>query len=129
MQTKMKRYKEKGFILLLVITILAVIGAVMFLLAEDSHTMLFESDTAYLRATQRNLTASALAWARYNMTNETSTILNKHDLDTANLTTRPATLSVTIETAENKEPQAQITTSTTRKRRTLKSKNKYTLAQ
>ncbi len=126
----MKTNREKGFILVLVIAILAAIAAVMFLIADDANTMLFQSDTAHLRAAQRNLTASALAWARHNVGNEASETLNKPiTLDTTTLSTRPATLSITINAAESGKPKAQITTSTTRKRRTLKSRNKYTLAQ
>jgi len=126
----MKRNREEGFILVLVITTLAAIAAVLFLIADDANTMLFQSDTAHLRAAQRNLTASALAWARHNAEKEDPQNLNKPiDLDVTNLSTRPATLSVTIDAQENKQPQAQITTSTTRKRRTLKNQDKYTLAQ
>jgi len=126
----MKRNREKGFILVLVITTLAAIAAVMFVMADDANTMLFQSDTAHLRAAQRNLTASALAWARHNVANQKAEALNKPiDLDITSLSTRPATLTITIDTPENKKPQAQIATSTTRKRRTLKNQDKYTLAQ
>jgi hypothetical protein len=125
----MKTNREKGFILVLVIAILAAIAAVMFLIADDANTMLFQSDTAHLRAAQRNLTASALVWARHNVGNETPETLNKPiTLDTTTLSTRPATLTITINARETAKPQAQITTSTTRKRRTLKSQDKYTLA-
>ena len=126
----MKTNKEKGFILVLVIATLAAIAAVMFLIADDANTMLFQSDTAHLRAAQRNLKASALAWARHNVANQKAEALNKPvDLDITSLSTRPATVSITINAPESAKPQAQITTSTTRKRRTLKSRNKYTLAQ
>ena len=126
----MKTNKEKGFILVLVIATLAAIAAVMFLIADDANTMLFQSDTAHLRAAQRNLTASALAWARHNVANQKAEALNKPvDLYITSLSTRPATVSITINAPESAKPQAQITTSTTRKRRTLKSRNKYTLAQ
>lgn len=125
----MKHDREKGFILVLVITMLAAIAAVMFVMADDSNTMLFQSNTAHLRAAQRNLTASALAWARHNVGNETPETLNKPvTLDITSLSTRPATLSITIYARESAKPQAQITTSTTRKRRTLKSQDKYALA-
>ena len=61
----MKATGQNGFVMILVIMALAAIGVVMFVLTDDANTMIFESDTAYLRATQRNLTASALAWARH----------------------------------------------------------------
>ncbi len=109
--------------------ILAGISVAIYGLSAHANTMIFQSDTARLRATQRNLTASALAWARQNVKNETTDALNKPvTLDATNITTRPATLTITINTPENAKPQAQITTSTTRKRRTLKSQDEYALA-
>ncbi len=109
--------------------ILASISLAIYLLTAHANTMIFQTDTAHLRATQRNLTASALAWAGYNIKNQNTKTLNKpENLDTTNITTRPATLTITINAPENTKPQARITTSTTRKRRTLKSRNKYTLA-
>jgi len=125
----MRRHREKGFIFVLVIMTLASISVAIFVLSAHSNTMIFQTDTARLRATQRNLTASALAWARQNIKNQTTDALNKPiNLDPTNITTRPATLSITIDAPENAKPQAQITTSTTRKRRTLKSQSEYTIA-
>ncbi len=124
----MRRHREKGFILILVIMTLAAISTAIYILTAHANTMLFQSDTAHLRATQRNLTASALTWAGYNIKNQNTQALNKtENLDTTNITNRPATLTITIDAPENSKPQAQITTSTTRKRRTLKSSDKYTL--
>lgn len=109
--------------------VMASISVAIFVLSAHANTMMFQSQTARLRATQRNLTASALAWARQNTENKTTNTLNKPTtLDTANITTRPATLTITINTPENAKPQAQITTSNTRRRRTLKSQDEYTLA-
>ena len=108
---------------------LASISLVIYILTAHARTMLFQSDIAYLRATQRNLTASALAWAGYNIKNQNTEALSKPaNLDTMSITTRSATLTITIDAPESGRPQAQITTSTTRKRRTLKSHDKYTLA-
>ena len=124
----MRQHRQKGFILILVITTLASISTAIYILSAHAKTMLFQSNTAHLRATQRNLTASAMAWGRYNIKNQNTQALNKpENLDTANITTRPATLTITINAPENTKPQAQITTSTTRRRRTLKSHDEYTL--
>ena len=125
----MKKTKQNGFVLLLVIAAITAIGVVMFILAVDSNTMIFQSDTAYLRAVQRNLTASALALAQHNVKNERTESFNKSvQLDVAGLNAGNAKLDVTIETQEGRKPQAQINTSATRKRRTIKSQNKYTIA-
>lgn len=122
----MRQHTEKGFIFVLVIMTLVSISAVIYILAAHANTMLFQTDTAYLQATERNLTASALAWARHNIANENTEVLSKPaTLETTSLTTRPATLNITIDSPESDKPQAEITTSATRKRRTLKSRDKY----
>jgi len=41
----------------------------MLVLAGGANTMLFQSDTAYLQAVERNLVASGLAWAKRNTKN------------------------------------------------------------
>jgi len=122
--------KNSGFIMLLVIMAIAAVGVVMFVLAEDANTMIFQSDTARLRAAQRNAAASALAWARHNLKDTPAESLDKTvDLDTAELNIPAAALAVTITAAPGKNPQAKITTSVARSRRTLKSQNEYALAQ
>ncbi|MBL7152618.1 MAG: hypothetical protein ISS79_02795 [Phycisphaerae bacterium] len=124
----MKKTKQNGFVLLLVIAAITAIGVVMFILAVDSNTMIFQSDTAYLRAVQRNLTASALALAQHSVKTERTETFNKSvQLDVADLNAGDAKLDVTIQAQEGREPQVQINTSATRKRRTIKSQNKYTI--
>jgi hypothetical protein len=56
----MKKQRQKGFALVLVITAMAVIGLEMYVLTGGSNTMLFQSDTAYLEACKRNLITSGL---------------------------------------------------------------------
>ena len=56
----MKEQKQKGFVLVLVITVIAVVGIQMFALAGIANTMQFQSHTAYLRACERNLLATLL---------------------------------------------------------------------
>jgi len=122
----MRRKRAKGFIFVLVIMTLASISVVVYSLSANASTMLFQSDTAYLKATQRNLTASALAWARYNIRNENAEVLSKPaTLDTTSITARPSTLRITVEAPQSDKPQAEIETSATHKRRTLKGEDKY----
>jgi len=112
--------------MVLVIVSLIVVGVLMYVLADDSNTMLFQSDAAYLRAVQRNLTASGLAWARNNVKSQNAELFNKPtELDVTGLGIGETSLSVTIDVAANQKPQAQIDTLCTRKRRTLTSRNKY----
>ncbi len=65
----MKKPRQKGFVLILVITAMAIIGLEMYVLAGGANTMLFQSDTAYLKACERNLITSGLAWAKQNIRN------------------------------------------------------------
>jgi hypothetical protein len=98
----------------------------MFVLTDDSNTMLFQSDRAYLRAVQRNLAASGLAWARHSIKTQRTDTFNKPvELDITNLNTRSSALTVTIDAAADRKPQVQIDASCTRARRTLTSRDKY----
>src|SRR3990172_7492840 len=74
--------------------------------------------------------ASALAWPRHNIKNPPAESLDKTvNLEAPELDIPAAAVAVTITAPAGKNPQAQITTSATRKRRTLKSQNEYNLAQ
>jgi len=124
--TNMKKTRQNGFILIYVIVSIALIGAVMFVLTDDSNTMLFQSDRAYLRAVQRDLVASGLAWARHSIKSQRTEAFNKPvELDITNLNTRGSALSVTIDAPADRKPQVQIDASCTRARRTLTSRDKY----
>ena len=98
----------------------------MFVLANGANTMLFESDTAYLDACKRNLVASGLAWAGRNIKNESRETFNRTiELDTADMSIRGSTLSVTIDIPRDKKAEVQINTSCSRGKRTLRHKDKY----
>ncbi len=56
--------RNRGTILTFVIVALMLMGVVMFVLTGGANTMLFEADTAYVQAVERNLVASGLAWAK-----------------------------------------------------------------
>ena len=107
--------------LILVITAIAAIGAEMLVLAGSANTMLFQSDTAYLQAVERNLVASGLAWAKRNTKNESKEIFNRTiELDVSNMDIRNSTLTVTIGIPSDKGAEVQIETSCNRHRRTLR---------
>ncbi|MBL7186672.1 MAG: hypothetical protein ISS70_10140 [Phycisphaerae bacterium] len=122
----MKRRKRNGFVLVLVITVLAVIGIQMFALAGIANTMQFQSHTAYLRACERNLLASGLGWAKQNIENEGGEILDKTiELDAGRMDIRGSALGVTIGTLSDGEAEVQINSSCTRGRQTLKGDGRY----
>ena len=122
----MKTTGQDGFIMVFVIISLVVVAVVMYVLADGSNTMLFQTDAAYLRAAQRNLVASGLAWTRNTVEAQNTEAFGKAiELDVTGLGIREANLSVTINMSVPQKPQAQIDASCTRKRRTLAGKNEY----
>ena len=108
---------------------LAVLGAQMFVLTSGSNTMLFESKNAYLEASRRNLTASALAWAHKSLKNQNSQAFNKATkLNLDDIELERSFLSVIIEKVEDKYAHVQVNASVSRGRQSLSHRKKYRLA-
>lgn len=122
----MKNLRQNGFVLVLVITAIALIGAEMFVLTGMANTILFQSDIAYLEAVERNLVASGLAWASRNIKNQSKETFNKTiELDVTDMNIRRSTLAVIIAMPKDKQAEVQIDTSCGRGRNTLRHSNKY----
>ena len=122
----MKEQGRNGFVLVLVITVIAVIGIQMFALAGMANTMQFQSHTAYLRACERNLLASGLGWAKQNIQNEAGEIIDKTiKLDVSRMNIRGSALGVTIGTQSDGEAEVRVNSSCTRGRQTLKGDGRY----
>ena len=125
-ELKMKKTRQKGFALVLVITAMAIIGLEMHVLSSGANIMLYQSNRAYLEASKRNLITSGLAWAKQNIRNNSIDAFDKSvELDVSKLNIKDSSLIVTISIPANKEPQAQIKVSCSRSRRTFKSDKKY----
>jgi len=124
----MKKIKQNGFVLVIVIMVIAIVGLEMFVLAGGSNTMLFQANNAYLQAVERNLVASGLAWAKRNVRDESKEMFDKTiDLDVTNMNIRNANLSVVIGVPSGKEIQVQLITSCSKSRQTLRSGDEYTV--
>ena len=124
----MKKARQNGFVMLIVMAALILIGFEMFVLARSSNTIVFQTNSAYVESCEQNLVASALAWAKKNIENENQTSLNKTiELSLADMNINRAALSVFVERAENKPTEVQITTSCSRGRQTLRHKKKYSI--
>lgn len=122
----MNKRKQNGFVLVLVITVLAVIGIQMFALAGMANTMQFQSHTAYLRACERNLLASGLGWAKQNIRDEGGEILGKMiELDVSRMNIRGSALDVTIGAQPDGNAEVQVNSSCTRGRQTRKGDGRY----
>ena len=110
----------------LVIVAIAVIGIQMSVLADIANTMQFQSQTAYLRACERNLLASGLVWAKENVREKSSEIFDKTiQLDVSELNIRDSALDVTINIVSDEEAEVWIDTSCSRSRQTLRETGKY----
>ncbi len=122
----MKGRKRNGFVLVLVITAMAVIAVEMFALAGIANTMQFQSHSAYLQACERNLLASGLTWAKQNVQNESRETFDKTiQLDVGRMNIRGSALDVTITVSPDEEAEVQINSSCTRGRQTFTGGNKY----
>lgn len=122
----MKNKRKNGFVLVLVILAMAIIGATMLVLTAGANTMVFQSNTAYLQACQRNLVASGLAWAKQQIKSQSKENLDKTiRLDVTETDIRGSTLAVFIRIPTDKEPEVQINASCSRARRTLRHDDKY----
>ncbi len=122
----MKKTRQNGFVLVLVIVAIAVVGIQMAVLGDIANTMQFQSQNAYLKASERNLLASGLVWARENIRKKSSEISGKTiQLDVSELNIRDSALKVTIRIESDEEAEVQIDTSCSRSRQTLKETGKY----
>jgi hypothetical protein len=122
----MKRRRQQGFVLILVIMAIIVFGINLFVLSGIAKTMQFESNAAYLNMCRRNLLASGLVWAKENIRNKGGEIFDKTiQLDVDKMKIRDSALNVTIHRLSDGRAEIQIGTSCSRGRRTLKGTDKY----
>jgi len=122
----MKIQRRRGFVLILVIMAIIVIGIEMFALSGIANTMQFQSQNAYLKACRRNLLASGLLWANENTREKSSEIFDRTiQLDVSKMNIRASALDVTASIASDEGVEVQIYTSCSRGRQTLKGTGKY----
>ena len=125
----MDKNRTNGFVLVLVIMALMLVSVIMFVLSSGSSTMMFQTNTAYLTACQRNLTASGLAWARGNAKGQEADAPEQPvTLDVNDLGIRVASLTVALNSSEDQRPQVRIATSVSRSARTLSNEVVYDVA-
>jgi type II secretory pathway component PulK len=119
---------KKGFILLLVVILIALAGIVMSFLTSASNTMLYQANNTYLQACQRNLTASGLAWAKINLQKDSSETPDKMiELDVTEMDIRGSSLTVDVSHPAQTQPQVRIRTSCSRGRKNLTSDMSYSI--
>ena len=122
----MEKTRQNGFVLILVIVAIAVVGIQMAVLGDIANTMQFQSQNAYLKACERNLLASGLVWAKENVREKSSEIYDRTlQLDVSKLNIRDSALAVTANIASDEEAEVQIYISCSRSRQTLRKTGKY----
>jgi hypothetical protein len=118
--------RRGGFVLILVVTAIAVMGTMMFALTGLSNTMLFESDTAYLEACERDLAASGLAWAKWDIRSRRREVSEAAiELDVADMGIDGASLSVTVGVPMGQGAEVQVKSQCSCRRRILRRSEKY----
>lgn len=123
----MRKQRNSGFLLTFVIVALAVMGAVFFVLAGGANGMLFHADVAYLQATERNLVASGLAWARANIPSGGEAASEAVALDAGAFGAQNASLVVQIVQVQADHATIRVASSCSKWRRTLTACRDYTL--
>jgi hypothetical protein len=119
---------RQGFVLVLVVLLIAVMGAEMFVLGGLSRNMLFESDSAYLEAAERDLALTGLAWAKGNIGRQNSeAFARKTELDTAKMGISDASLSVVPGVPQDGAAEVEVNTSCSRSGRVLTRSHTYSV--
>ncbi len=121
--------KRQGFSLTFVIIALMVMGTAMSVLTTGANTMLVHADLAYLRAVERNLIASGLAWAGETVAGDRDLPIGESvDLDTAAFGCREARLAVQFVAVQDGKAEVHIETSCCKGGRTLDTSSTFTLS-
>ena len=121
-----RKSRQSGFVMLIVISILALIGMYMIVLASDANIFGFQADRAYLEACQQNLTASGLNWAKKNV-GTSKTAIGPIELGTSGMGIKNAVLRVKLTTGEKGKSQVEIETSCSKARQRLSSVKKLAI--
>jgi hypothetical protein len=121
--------RNEGVVLTLVIVALMLVGVVMFVLTGGANTMLFQADTAYLQAVERNLIASGLAWARERVSSHADLpSAEPVELNTAVFGLPDTKLVVRILEVQGETAQVHIETSCRKGRHTLHTSHTFSVA-
>jgi len=123
---KTKKAGQNGFIMLLVVAVLALIAIYMIILTDDSNTIIFRTNRAYLEACKQNLTASGLIWAKKNLKGS-KPATGAVELDTSAMNLKGAALSVVVSAVQREKAQVKINTSCSKTRQRLTSSEKFTV--
>ena len=125
----MKKQKQSGFVLVLIIVFISLFGLLMIAMSGMSKTMMYESIDAKLQVANKNLVSSALAWAKQNIKNMS---LNQEpltvQLDVSDLEVSQATCQITFyKLDDDTDIEVEIDTTCNSGRHHLKRKARFIL--
>ena len=122
----MRQTNRNGYVIILAVTAIALVGAALFILAGLANSMLFDANQAYLQAYNRNLSASALAWTQHNSDKLSgSAQAEEIRLDISRLNIPDGDLRITLLEPRRKHPRLQIDTEYRCDRMKLKRSDTY----
>ena len=125
----MKRTRSRGMILTWVILILGLAAAAMMLLTDGATTLLYQADTAYGQAVERNLTASALAWAQEQVAKDTPPAIGEPiTLDSTQVGGELTHLTVEFTRLDDSSADVVVQTSFVKGRHRLEQSRKYAIS-
>lgn len=123
----MRPSRTRGFSLLIVIMLLTAMGAALVLMSQGSNDMLFDLQRMQRLATERNLRASAMAWAARHAPRASAETPTARSLDVEAFETPGAGLRVTLASTGPGQVQVTIETSCPMRGRTVKRESEHIL--
>ena len=125
----MKQHKNDGMVLILVIVLMALIGAALVMLTAGAKTLMYDANRHYLQACNRNLAASAYAWAQKTVKDESGKIpTQKIELNTSTLGLKNADLTVSFASSNHDQVSVDIQTRCTRGKVTRQFRHLYKIS-
>ena len=126
----MKNINEKGLVIIMVVIIMALIGTTLLYLSSASNTMIFQTNEAYLKACQRNLITSGLAWTKTTIKQNNSQYFNKMiELNIVDINIPKSSLTIRITGKIDNSKEIQIITSCSSGKRNMKSDETFKMSQ
>jgi hypothetical protein len=98
----------------------------MIILTDDSNTIIFRTNRAYLEACKQNLTASGLIWAKKNFKGS-KPATGAVELGTSAMNLNGAALSVAVSSVQKGKEQVKISTFCSKARQRLSSAEKFAI--
>ncbi len=122
----MRQLQRNGYVIILSVVAIALVGAALLILAGLANSLLFDANQAHVQACNRNLVASALAWAQHNRDRiSDSSETERIQLDIHQLNIPDGDLRITLLEPRKESPKLQIHTECRREAMKLKRSDIY----